>query len=188
MKVIKPILWASILIRVTYIWRPLNKTCILVRLLPIDTVPHLSLCFLSWYPCLLFSSLLQYSNCRHWSLRCFCAQDDPKDSRGRRSIAQDSKAWRDNVRMLSLFDLSVLKCSEFRLPKDGEENVLITSALPYCNNVPHLGKLDKAFHGCYFDDLSTGNIIGSTLSADVFARCVISCILRLIALADCETV
>jgi methionyl-tRNA synthetase len=25
------------------------------------------------------------------------------------------------------------------LPKDGEENVLITSALPYCNNVPHLG-------------------------------------------------
>ncbi|KAL6298651.1 methionyl-tRNA synthetase [Sparassis latifolia] len=39
------------------------------------------------------------------------------------------------------------------LPKDGESNVLITSALPYCNNVPHLG-----------------NIIGSTLSADVFAR------------------
>ncbi|THH08923.1 hypothetical protein EW145_g2372 [Phellinidium pouzarii] len=39
------------------------------------------------------------------------------------------------------------------LPKDGENNVLITSALPYCNNVPHLG-----------------NIIGSTLSADVFAR------------------
>ncbi|KDN48599.1 hypothetical protein RSAG8_02586, partial [Rhizoctonia solani AG-8 WAC10335] len=36
---------------------------------------------------------------------------------------------------------------------EGEENVLITSALPYCNNVPHLG-----------------NIIGSTLSADVFAR------------------
>lgn len=22
---------------------------------------------------------------------------------------------------------------------DGEDNVLITSALPYCNNVPHLG-------------------------------------------------
>ncbi|TRM64211.1 tRNA synthetases class I (M)-domain-containing protein [Schizophyllum amplum] len=39
------------------------------------------------------------------------------------------------------------------LPKDGERNVLITSALPYCNNVPHLG-----------------NIIGSTLSADVFSR------------------
>ncbi|CAK5269359.1 unnamed protein product [Mycena citricolor] len=39
------------------------------------------------------------------------------------------------------------------LPKNGETNILITSALPYCNNVPHLG-----------------NIIGSTLSADVFSR------------------
>ncbi|KAJ7593230.1 tRNA synthetases class I (M)-domain-containing protein [Mycena floridula] len=39
------------------------------------------------------------------------------------------------------------------LPKVGEENILITSALPYCNNVPHLG-----------------NIIGSILSADVYAR------------------
>ncbi|KAK7690960.1 hypothetical protein QCA50_006063 [Cerrena zonata] len=39
------------------------------------------------------------------------------------------------------------------LPVPGEKNVLITSALPYCNNVPHLG-----------------NIIGSTLSADIFAR------------------
>ncbi|KAN0060738.1 methionine--tRNA ligase mes1 [Thecaphora frezii] len=39
------------------------------------------------------------------------------------------------------------------LPKQGEPNILITSALPYVNNVPHLG-----------------NIIGSTLSADVYAR------------------
>ncbi|KAH7308968.1 methionyl-tRNA synthetase [Stachybotrys elegans] len=39
------------------------------------------------------------------------------------------------------------------LPKHGQRNVLITSALPYVNNVPHLG-----------------NIIGSVLSADVFAR------------------
>ncbi|KAI8356616.1 tRNA synthetases class I (M)-domain-containing protein [Choanephora cucurbitarum] len=39
------------------------------------------------------------------------------------------------------------------LPKDNERNILITSALPYVNNVPHLG-----------------NIIGSTLSADVYAR------------------
>ncbi|XP_040281674.1 methionine--tRNA ligase, cytoplasmic-like isoform X1 [Bufo bufo] len=39
------------------------------------------------------------------------------------------------------------------LPRDGEKNLLITSALPYVNNVPHLG-----------------NIIGSVLSADVFAR------------------
>lgn len=39
------------------------------------------------------------------------------------------------------------------LPKDGEANILITSALPYVNNVPHLG-----------------NLIGCVLSADVFAR------------------
>ncbi|KAF9507140.1 hypothetical protein BS47DRAFT_1373955 [Hydnum rufescens UP504] len=44
---------------------------------------------------------------------------------------------------------------EIVLPVDGERNILISSALPYCNNVPHLG-----------------NIIGSTLSADVFARFV----------------
>ncbi|KAL5363077.1 tRNA synthetases class I (M)-domain-containing protein [Aspergillus floccosus] len=39
------------------------------------------------------------------------------------------------------------------LPKEGERNILVTSALPYVNNVPHLG-----------------NIVGSVLSADVFAR------------------
>ncbi|KAF9918325.1 putative methionine--tRNA ligase, cytoplasmic protein rar1 [Lobosporangium transversale] len=40
-----------------------------------------------------------------------------------------------------------------KVPIPGQRNVLITSALPYVNNVPHLG-----------------NIIGSTLSADVYAR------------------
>ncbi|KAA0155047.1 hypothetical protein FNF28_06758 [Cafeteria roenbergensis] len=39
------------------------------------------------------------------------------------------------------------------LPEAGKDNVLITSALPYVNNVPHLG-----------------NIIGCVLSADVYAR------------------
>ncbi|KAL9109440.1 MAG: hypothetical protein Q9227_005948 [Pyrenula ochraceoflavens] len=39
------------------------------------------------------------------------------------------------------------------LPRKGERNILITSALPYVNNVPHLG-----------------NIVGSVLSADVFSR------------------
>ncbi|EJF64745.1 methionyl-tRNA synthetase [Dichomitus squalens] len=48
---------------------------------------------------------------------------------------------------------AIPKPGESILPVPGEENILITSALPYCNNVPHLG-----------------NIIGSTLSADVFAR------------------
>ena len=38
-------------------------------------------------------------------------------------------------------------------PIPGKRNVLITSALPYVNNVPHLG-----------------NIIGCVLSADVYAR------------------
>ncbi|XP_047325880.1 probable methionine--tRNA ligase [Impatiens glandulifera] len=40
-----------------------------------------------------------------------------------------------------------------KLPISGERNILITSALPYVNNVPHLG-----------------NIIGCVLSADVYAR------------------
>ncbi|XP_065883047.1 methionine--tRNA ligase, cytoplasmic-like isoform X2 [Dysidea avara] len=39
------------------------------------------------------------------------------------------------------------------LPAAGKKNILITSALPYVNNVPHLG-----------------NIIGCVLSADVFSR------------------
>jgi methionyl-tRNA synthetase len=39
------------------------------------------------------------------------------------------------------------------LPVEGKKNILITSALPYVNNVPHLG-----------------NIIGSVLSADVYSR------------------
>lgn len=38
-------------------------------------------------------------------------------------------------------------------PKENERNILITSALPYVNNVPHLG-----------------NIVGSVLSADIYAR------------------
>lgn len=41
------------------------------------------------------------------------------------------------------------------LPKDNQRNILITSALPYVNNVPHLG-----------------NIIGSVLSADFYSRYV----------------
>ncbi|KAJ4755990.1 Methionine--tRNA ligase [Rhynchospora pubera] len=40
-----------------------------------------------------------------------------------------------------------------KVPIAGRRNILITSALPYVNNVPHLG-----------------NIIGCVLSADVFAR------------------
>ncbi|GAO19489.1 uncharacterized protein UV8b_00414 [Ustilaginoidea virens] len=39
------------------------------------------------------------------------------------------------------------------LPVKGKRNVLVTSALPYVNNVPHLG-----------------NVVGSVLSADVYSR------------------
>ena len=46
-----------------------------------------------------------------------------------------------------------------RLPLPGERNILITSALPYVNNIPHLG-----------------NIIGCVLSADVFARSALASI------------
>lgn len=48
---------------------------------------------------------------------------------------------------------SPLKKRKLILPEEGKRNVLVTSALPYVNNVPHLG-----------------NIVGSVLSADVFAR------------------
>ena len=54
---------------------------------------------------------------------------------------------------LGLEDSNRKKKSNVVLPVNGERNVLITSALPYVNNVPHLG-----------------NIVGCVLSADVFAR------------------
>ncbi|XP_010695820.2 methionine--tRNA ligase, cytoplasmic isoform X1 [Beta vulgaris subsp. vulgaris] len=40
-----------------------------------------------------------------------------------------------------------------KVPISGKRNMIVTSALPYVNNVPHLG-----------------NIVGSVLSADIFAR------------------
>nr|XP_053621630.1 methionine--tRNA ligase, cytoplasmic isoform X2 [Plodia interpunctella] len=46
-----------------------------------------------------------------------------------------------------------IKKDKIILPVKGRKNILITSALPYVNNVPHLG-----------------NIIGCVLSADIFAR------------------
>lgn len=56
--------------------------------------------------------------------------------------------WRSELRRHSLKGFV-----RHRLPVEGMRNVLITSALPYVNNVPHLG-----------------NIIGCVLSADAFAR------------------
>ncbi|KAL4517959.1 hypothetical protein Ndes2526A_g02325 [Nannochloris sp. 'desiccata'] len=50
-------------------------------------------------------------------------------------------------------DAAAFTATRPKLPIAGQRNILITSALPYVNNVPHLG-----------------NIIGCVLSADVYAR------------------
>ncbi|KAG5896435.1 hypothetical protein JTB14_022514 [Gonioctena quinquepunctata] len=59
------------------------------------------------------------------------------------------KAWQSDISQLS----KLRESKGSVLPVSGERNVFITSALPYVNNIPHLG-----------------NIIGCVLSADVFAR------------------
>ncbi|XP_018575973.1 methionine--tRNA ligase, cytoplasmic [Anoplophora glabripennis] len=59
------------------------------------------------------------------------------------------KAWKKNITQLP----ALKDQKNIVVPTPGEKNILITSALPYVNNVPHLG-----------------NIIGCVLSADVFAR------------------
>ncbi|CAM4629499.1 unnamed protein product [Leuciscus chuanchicus] len=60
-----------------------------------------------------------------------------------------AQVWADGLRARS----AVIERKHPILPQEGKRNVLLTSALPYVNNVPHLG-----------------NIIGCVLSADVFAR------------------
>ncbi|CAI8056217.1 Methionine--tRNA ligase, cytoplasmic [Geodia barretti] len=65
-------------------------------------------------------------------------------------LAEARKMWAEHVRGVAREPRDPL---EPILPVPGEKNILITSALPYVNNVPHLG-----------------NIIGCVLSADVFAR------------------
>ncbi|KAH7134282.1 hypothetical protein EDB81DRAFT_887089 [Dactylonectria macrodidyma] len=50
-------------------------------------------------------------------------------------------------------DVELVDVAQDPHPIPGKRNVLVTSALPYVNNVPHLG-----------------NIVGSVLSADVFSR------------------
>lgn len=69
-----------------------------------------------------------------------------------RRIASSPSLLVKNLRPAST-EAGAAGTSPIVLPRPGEANVLITSALPYVNNVPHLG-----------------NIIGSTLSADVYAR------------------
>ncbi|KAH3671722.1 hypothetical protein OGAPHI_000427 [Ogataea philodendri] len=59
-----------------------------------------------------------------------------------------------NTNKVKVLEGHSVKKSEGKLkPKPNERNILITSALPYVNNVPHLG-----------------NIVGSVLSADLYSR------------------
>lgn len=59
----------------------------------------------------------------------------------------------DEIAAVSKAAVTAAAAAAPRLPQPGGRNVLITSALPYVNNVPHLG-----------------NIIGCVLSADVHSR------------------
>lgn len=60
----------------------------------------------------------------------------------------------ENTNAVKILANHEIKVSTEKLkPIPGQRNILITSALPYVNNVPHLG-----------------NIVGSVLSADIFSR------------------
>ena len=75
-----------------------------------------------------------------------------------------------HVQLLELQSPKVIQLSFVRrLPKKNERNILITSALPYVNNVPHLG-----------------NIIGCVLSADIFGRWDLVTSNVLCAVQNCE--
>ncbi|KAJ0170340.1 hypothetical protein K1T71_014268 [Dendrolimus kikuchii] len=64
-------------------------------------------------------------------------------------VESAKEAWLNGLKNLQ----PPLKQEKVVLPVKGRKNILVTSALPYVNNVPHLG-----------------NIIGCVLSADIFAR------------------
>lgn len=76
-------------------------------------------------------------------------QDDHGISLSMEEIELASAAWKNNQNTA----VELQERPAIILPEKGKRNILITSALPYVNNVPHLG-----------------NIVGSVLSADVFAR------------------
>lgn len=74
----------------------------------------------------------------------------------RRAIERENKEAIENDVLSDLESVTTSSHTEPQhpvLPKSGRRNILVTSALPYVNNVPHLG-----------------NVIGCVLSADVFAR------------------
>lgn len=65
---------------------------------------------------------------------------------------QQTAEW-EKVELEIINSQKLLHCRNRNLPTNGKRNILVTSALPYVNNKPHLG-----------------NIIGAVLSADVYAR------------------
>jgi methionyl-tRNA synthetase len=75
----------------------------------------------------------------------------PAIAAGMEAVAQGKPA--DAAAAAAAADAAAFAAARPKLPLPGRRNLLITSALPYVNNVPHLG-----------------NIIGCVLSADVYAR------------------
>lgn len=70
------------------------------------------------------------------------------------SVTKIERIKEENTNKINVkSNCSVIKPTSKIVPKENERNILITSALPYVNNVPHLG-----------------NIVGSVLSADIYAR------------------
>ncbi|CAH2083876.1 unnamed protein product [Euphydryas editha] len=84
---------------------------------------------------------------------CLASPAGTPESQEASVTAEEIEAARENW-LTGLQNLQEpLKEEKVVLPIKGRRNILITSALPYVNNVPHLG-----------------NIIGCVLSADIFAR------------------
>ncbi|XP_061894086.1 methionine--tRNA ligase, cytoplasmic isoform X1 [Entelurus aequoreus] len=83
-----------------------------------------------------------------------CNSKTAEDDEGERVVSQEEM---EAAAMTWSKHLNVCQSTTDRvhpiLPQKGQRNILLTSALPYVNNVPHLG-----------------NIIGCVLSADVFSR------------------
>jgi methionyl-tRNA synthetase len=69
------------------------------------------------------------------------------------AVALDAASPSAAAAAVAAADASAAAAARPPLPAPGRRNVLVTSALPYVNNVPHLG-----------------NIIGCVLSADAYAR------------------
>ncbi len=69
------------------------------------------------------------------------------EKKGRKKRTVETKSFPKEIK------LERLDPEKVPLPGKGQRNILITSALPYCNAVPHLG-----------------NLIGCVLSADVYSR------------------